>query len=459
MLFVIALLGFLLISNCAFTVETIGDSEIVMTYGGPYVDEGAYAYLTIPFLGNITVDEHLEADGEVDPDVVGTYNLIYRAECLWRRAGTVRRVRVVDQDKPIIILTEDPDSFTSPGQEYVEEGFTAEDKYDGDLTSKVVRKAAKYTVTYTVSDSSGNTTQVERRIKYKDVTAPELKLLGGDTLTMKAGATYTDPGYLAVDDLDGDISDKVQVSGEFTPYLAGTYTLEYRVTDGHGNTTVKTRTVIVEPLKQPDVVNPSGKVIYLTFDDGPSVHTRRLLNILEKYNVRATFFVTDNGYTHLLPEITRAGHSIGMHTATHEYSEVYASESAYFKDLHRIESVIYKKTGIKSTLMRFPGGSSNRVSEKYCKGIMTRLKKAVVDQGYQYFDWNVNAADAEDAKDKNTVFQNVINGIQGKKIAVVLQHDIYGFSVDAVDMIIQWGLANGYVFLPLEPTSPTCHHS
>jgi peptidoglycan/xylan/chitin deacetylase (PgdA/CDA1 family) len=173
--------------------------------------------------------------------------------------------------------------------------------------------------------------------------------------------------------------------------------------------------------------------------------------------VKATFFVTNTKYTDIIADIAAAGHAIGVHTASHIYRDIYANEEAFFADFKTIHDIIYEKTEIKTTLMRFPGGSSNRVSASYNEGIMTRLTKIVTDYGLQYFDWNVNSLDAGGAKTAEQVYQNVISGIRGNPYSVVLQHDIHGFSVDAVERIIQWGLANGYTFLPLEPTSPSCH--
>jgi peptidoglycan/xylan/chitin deacetylase (PgdA/CDA1 family) len=155
--------------------------------------------------------------------------------------------------------------------------------------------------------------------------------------------------------------------------------------------------------------------------------------------------------------IVDAGHAIGMHSVTHVYEEIYASEEAFFNDLYKMQGIIEKATGVKSTLMRFPGGSSNKVS-KFNPGIMTKLTKAVTDQGFQYFDWNVSSGDAGETKDTDRIVSNVINGIGQKKYAVVLQHDIYKYSVDAVEQILIWGIQNGYSFQALTPSSPTCHH-
>ena len=214
----------------------------------------------------------------------------------------------------------------------------------------------------------------------------------------------------------------------------------------------------VETASQPETVVPEGKVVYLTFDDGPSKFTPKLLEILRKYDVKATFFVVNTKYVDLLPEMVAEGHVIGVHTESHEYQTIYSSEEAYFQDFKLMYDKVYELTGVQTTLMRFPGGSSNTVSS-FNPGIMTRLSKLVTEYGLQYFDWNVDSMDATRAKTAKDVFEKVKAGLLTQNCSVVLQHDLYEFSVDAVEMIIQWGLENGYSFLPLEPSSPTCHQT
>ena len=198
------------------------------------------------------------------------------------------------------------------------------------------------------------------------------------------------------------------------------------------------------------------KVIYLTFDDGPSENTPKLLKILDHYGVKATFFVVDTGYDGYITQIAEAGHTVAMHSASHKFHQIYKSEEAFFEDLHLIQSCIYECTGQFCTMLRFPGGSSNTVSRRYCRGIMTRLVQRIDEMGYHYFDWNVDSMDTAGAKSSEEVYRNVIAQIKGKDVAVVLQHDIYGFSVDAVPAIIQWGVRAGYTFKALDLNSPPC---
>lgn len=203
-------------------------------------------------------------------------------------------------------------------------------------------------------------------------------------------------------------------------------------------------------------VIPEEKVIYLTFDDGPSSYTEDVLALLEKYNIKATFFVCDNGRPQLITKIHEAGHAIGIHCQNHDYDVVYKSEDAYFKDLHAMEDIIYKQTGEYTTLVRFPGGSSNKVSS-FNPGIMTRLTKQLEQQGYQYFDWNVSAGDTK-TKDTEEIVAKLKKETKGKQYAVTLMHSEYKkYSFDAIEEYILWALDNGYTFLPLTPDSPNAH--
>lgn len=221
-------------------------------------------------------------------------------------------------------------------------------------------------------------------------------------------------------------------------------------TSSTGETSVSTPT--------PPISNAS-KIVYLTFDDGPGAYTAKLLDVLKKYGAKATFFVTCAGDDALIKREFDEGHAVGLHTCSHVYSQVYASDAAYFKDLAAVSDRVKKITGVESKLIRFPGGSSNAVSAKYSKGIMTRLVKEVANRGYAYFDWNVSSGDAGGTVATSTVYNNVINGM-GKFVngAIVLQHDIKSFSVDAVEQILQYGQSHGFVFEKLTIASYAAHH-
>ena len=292
-----------------------------------------------------------------------------------------------------------------------------------------------------------------------DTEPPVLTLNGEGEIWMKAGQEYSDDGCTAQDTSDGDLTDSVTLEGSVNRYRSGDYTLTYSAVDSAGNTGTAQRIVHVEPQPQADEVTPEGKVVYLTFDDGPGPYTQALLDVLEEYNVKATFFVTGyrEDYHDLIGAEFAAGHSVGIHSYSHDYEEIYESEEAFFEDLNRVQAIIEEQTGQQTTLLRFPGGSSNTVSS-FTPGIMTALVQDVTDMGFQYFDWNVLSGDAGETTSTDVVIQNVIDGIQQHDASIVLQHDIKDFSVDAVEAILAWGIENGYTFLPLTPDSPTAHH-
>lgn len=291
--------------------------------------------------------------------------------------------------------------------------------------------------------------------------APVLTLLGDDPLFYPAQpGGYDDPGCTALDDRDGDLRAQIVCTMDVNTYHTGEGSVTYSVTDSDGLTATVTRRVVVTAADCPDTVTPENKTVYLTFDDGPSANTERLLDILDAYGVKATFFVTNcnEDYTWCIGEIARRGHSVGIHSATHDYNAIYQSEEAYFADLCRMQEIIFEQTGEYTKLVRFPGGSSNTVS-RYNPGIMTRLTNDLNDMGYAYFDWNVSAADTASNATRYTVVANIKEGVPQHDYSVVLQHDTNDFSVDAVEEILSWGMQNGYSFRALDLTTPAVHHS
>lgn len=234
-------------------------------------------------------------------------------------------------------------------------------------------------------------------------------------------------------------------------------------TESTTKSTTKTTTEQKTEKKQESTAKKeqSGdKTVYLTFDDGPGRYTKELLDVLDKYNAKATFFVTNQypTYRGLIKEEAKRGHTVAVHTYSHDYSKVYASESAYFKDLEKMNDIVEQQTGQRAWLIRFPGGSSNAVSKKYCPGLMTTLVKSVGEHGYYYADWNVDSGDASSSSNATEVANKVINDIQHHSVSVVLQHDTKGYSVDAVEKILQWGQEHGYTFKAMNKDSYMAHH-
>lgn len=209
-------------------------------------------------------------------------------------------------------------------------------------------------------------------------------------------------------------------------------------------------------------VSPEAyKVCYLTFDDGPSANTLKILDILNRYGVKATFFVINTNNIQYVKNIHEAGHAVGLHAYSHQYSEIYASEDAYFADLEKISSVVEGIIGIRPSIIRFPGGSSNAVSRKYCPGLMTQLVNSVRERGYQFFDWNVSSNDATSVTPSYTYIRNsVLNGAKNITSACVLMHDSSAktTTVQALPEMIEGLIKMGYRFETLQVDTFGYHH-
>lgn len=203
----------------------------------------------------------------------------------------------------------------------------------------------------------------------------------------------------------------------------------------------------------------TGKTVYLTFDDGPSQYTPEILDVLDKYGVKATFFVINGRYNSTMKDIVDRGHQIGLHTYSHDYKKIYSSDTAYFNDLQKIHDVVLKETGVDCSIIRFPGGSSNTVSRNYSKGIMSRITKAVGEKGYVYFDWNCSNGDADGA---NTVQKQLNYCSQFPKSAsriIVLMHDTKKTTLEALPKIIEYYQSCGMTFDILTPFTTPIHHN
>ncbi len=166
------------------------------------------------------------------------------------------------------------------------------------------------------------------------------------------------------------------------------------------------------------------KKVYLTFDDGPSIFTDEILDILKEYDVKATFFVVgkeNKKSKELYKRIVEEGHTLGMHSYSHEYSKIYNSLEDFQKDFTKLWKLLYDTTGYKPTIFRFPGGSNNMVNKRGTKEFIRYLNEA----GIVYFDWNVVNGDATGVEyTEEQLIDNVLKGIAIKRNAIVLMHDI-----------------------------------
>ena len=212
-------------------------------------------------------------------------------------------------------------------------------------------------------------------------------------------------------------------------------------------------------------INPSivsDKTIYLTFDDGPSYLTEEILDILKEENVPATFFVTArqiDKYANVVRRMQAENHTIGLHTSTHNYSYVYSSDENYFNDLNDIRQKVFQITGVKSRIIRLPGGSSNTISKKYNPGIITRITNKLTEKSFYYFDWNIDSEDASGKLSKECIYMNVTNRLHSGT-NVILMHDLStkASTKYALRDIIKYAKANGYTFAKITKDTPQIHH-
>ncbi len=412
-----------------------GQSKIELDYNEEYKEFGYKLTLNKKDLTN-----KVKIKGKVNSKKLGVYTIEYYYKKGIFKTSKKRIIKVKDKTKPLIILDGSKNTYICPNTEYKNDKYQAIDNYDGDITKKVkvIKKEDRYI--YQVEDSSGNKTKVIRKIIKKDRIVPSLTLKGDKVVNITQGETYKESGYTAIDNCDNDITEKVIIEGNIDINTIGSYELKYKVSDNSKNETIVTRTV--------NVLEKSKKgVIYLTFDDGPNEGTTNvILDILKEEGVKATFFVTNKGPDELIKREYEEGHSIALHTATHNYATIYSSDAAYFADLEAVQKRVENITGYKSMLIRFPGGSSNTISRKYNIGIMKRLTNEVLARGYKYYDWNISSGDAGETNTSEGVYQNVVSRISHDKVNMILMHDIKPYTRDALKAIIHYAKENGYIF-------------
>lgn len=201
------------------------------------------------------------------------------------------------------------------------------------------------------------------------------------------------------------------------------------------------------------------KIAYLTFDDGPSKLTPKILDVLKSKKVNATFFVIgkdDSQSNEMLRRMVREGHTIGVHSWSHKYKVIYSSESGFLNDFNMLRNHIYKITGVKPDISRFPGGFNNTVCLKYGGHIMPKLYRDVTAMGVKPFDWNVAAHDAcKTPPSKELILQNILSGCEKQTNAIILLHDtnLTTTSLQALPEIIDSLSARGYTFQTLSTSS------
>ena len=198
----------------------------------------------------------------------------------------------------------------------------------------------------------------------------------------------------------------------------------------------------------------SSKVVYLTFDDGPSMRTVEILDILKEYGIKATFFILcdeKESSKEIIRRIYDEGHSIGVHSCSHDYEKIYHDVKSFLDDFEGCLEYIKDVTGEETGIFRFPGGSVNSYNKKICRELTDEMTR----RGFTYFDWNVSSDDAVKGYTEESIYNNVINGCNKHNISVVLMHDSTpkNATVAALKRIIPALLEQGYTFERLDETA------
>lgn len=187
-----------------------------------------------------------------------------------------------------------------------------------------------------------------------------------------------------------------------------------------------------------------GKIAYLTFDDGPSKHTPEILAILKENDIKATFFITGwciDGKEDTLAQIAAEGHTIALHSYTHDYEEIYASVDAFLEDFAKVYNRVYDVTGKKPWAFRFPGGSYNSFNKETADDIIAEMKR----RGFAYYDWNAATSDATTSATYDSCIENLIDSVYSDH-SVVLMHDSLELTPQYLQDVIDYLKSEDYSF-------------
>ena len=391
-------------------------------------------------------DSEVKISGDIDTNKIGNYEITYQLKNYKKTC----KVSVKDTKAPELKVK----AYKADMKEDIQpESFVESVKDDSKVSLSFKKKPTKdkeQTLTIIAKDAYGNTTTKETTLTLsKDTKKP---VIHTDTISVYVGSKPNYKSYIEVtDNLDSKPTIKVD-SSKVKTKKAGTYKLLVTATDRSGN---KAKAKINVTVEEP------SKVVYMTFDDGPSENTDKILKILKKYDAKATFFVTGNNqkYNKSIKKAADQGNTIALHTYTHDYANVYSSTTAYFEDLQKVSDMVKQITGKAPKYIRFPGGSSNTISAQYSQGIMSALDNMVHEKGYEYFDWNCSSGDAA----SNTVpTQDIVRNATScdYEQIMILFHDSSPktTTVEALPEIIKSYKERGYVFKGICDDTPIFHH-
>ena len=354
-------------------------------------------------------DSDVKISGNINTNKIGKYEITYQLKNYKKTC----KVSVKDTKAPDLKLK----AYKADMKEDIKpESFVESVKDDSKVSLSFKKKPTKdkeQTITIIAKDEHGNKAMKETTLTLvKDIEKP---IIHTDTISVYVGSKPNYKSYIEVtDNLDSKPKIKID-SSKVKVKKTGTYKLLVTATDRSGN---KAKAKINVTVEEP------SKVVYMTFDDGPSENTDKILKILKKYD-----------------------------------ANVYSSTTAYFEDLQKVSDMVKQITGKAPKYIRFPGGSSNTISAQYSQGIMSALDNMVHEKGYEYFDWNCSSGDAA----SNTVpAQDIVRNATScdYEQIMILFHDSSPktTTVEALPEIIKNYKERGYVFKGICDDTPIFHH-
>lgn len=410
---------------------------------------------------NGQIEDIVIDDTNLNKEIVGKYPVFYK----YNHKEITIIVSVVDTQPPVfdvknieidLGMSVDPADMVVGLQDASDTKIYFKRNYDfsrvGDVEVYIV-----------VKDQYGNKDEKKAVVHVLEEHTEAPDIHGVKDLTVRLGDVSFDyfKGITVSDSRDPNPTITVDIA-KVSIHEVGDYHITYTARNRAGNiVSAICKVSVVENKPIGSMKQSDDKVVYLTFDDGPSKLTEQVLDILDQYDIKATFFVSglNPNYFHLIKETEQRGHTIGLHTYSHNYSEIYSSVDAYYQDLNRIAELCLQQIGYIPSYIRFPGGSSNTVSKRYSPGIMSYLIEDVITQGYQYYDWNANSGDGSGTLDVADI--TMYATLSNANNIVLLLHDANGkhTTVEALPGIIEHYQSLGYTFVGIDDDSYVPHHA
>lgn len=439
-----------LISSCMFKIwstHILTKNEVNVCIHETFIYED--------YIRHLYRSKEVKISGNVNMEALGQYQVIYTI----KDKQETLMVNVVDKLNPEFDLYE---KTIVLGEEIEAKELVYNIKDDSKVNIFYAKEydfssSGDYPVKVVVEDDYGNKTIKETviHVEEKDTIPPVMKGLNPLIVEQGTAIDYYS-GVSVTDNQDPNPTFTIDFN-DLKENVPGSYEIYYMTIDRQGNSAIYTRTVTVKKISE-----TQQKVVYLTIDDGPSYNTPEILEILNRYNAKATFFVTGEcpEYYSYIKIAHDLGHTIGMHTYCHNYSTIYSSDQAYIEDLNAISDVVEQQIGYRPNIFRFPGGSSNTVSRHYNLGIISRLVDYANRNGWIYYDWNADIGDGNSGMESQDLIDRAVESGKGINRIVMLMHDGRGSqeSVKALPTIIEYYQSLGYEFKAIDENAPTAHH-